>query len=70
MPSRPPSCCPTSVAPSAAVVVDENDKGVVVQLLDLAVVAKAKGAAKAGDSVTVRVDVADVSTGTITLSVV
>jgi exoribonuclease R len=54
----------------AAVVVDENDKGVVVQLLDHAVVAKAKGVAKAGDSVTVRVDVADVSTGTITLSVV
>ena len=54
----------------AAVVVDENDKGVVVQLVDLAVVAKAKGAAKAGDSVMVRVDVADVSKGTVELSVV
>ena len=54
----------------SAVVVDENDKGVVVQLIDLAVVAKASGKARAGDPVTVRVDAADVSTGTITLSIV
>ena len=51
------------------VVVDENDKGVVVQLIDLAVVAKASGSAKAGETVTLRVDAADVGTGTITLSV-
>jgi exoribonuclease R len=53
-----------------AVVVDENGKGVVVQLIDLAVVAKANGTARPGDSVTVRVEAADVSTGTITLSIV
>jgi len=51
------------------VVVDENDKGVIVQLIDLAVVAKASGSAKAGETVTLRVDAADVGTGTITLSV-
>jgi len=51
------------------VVVDENDKGVVVQLTDLAVVAKASGSAKAGETVTLRVQAADVATGTITLSV-
>ncbi len=53
-----------------AVVVDENDKGVVVQLVDLAVVAKAAGHATAGDTVTVRVEAADVATGTIRLAVV
>ncbi|GAA2748275.1 RNB domain-containing ribonuclease [Terrabacter aerolatus] len=53
-----------------AVVVDENDKGVVVQLIELAVVAKAAGRARAGDTVRVRVDAAEVSTGTITLTVV
>ena len=53
-----------------AVVVDENDKGVVVQLIDLAVVAKAAGHARAGDTVDVRVDAADVSTGSLTLTVV
>jgi exoribonuclease R len=51
------------------VVVDENEKGVVVQLIDLAVVAKASGSAKAGETVTLRVDAADVATGTIALSV-
>jgi exoribonuclease R len=53
-----------------AVVVDENEKGVVVQLIELAVVAKAAGGARAGDTVTVRVDAAEVSTGTITLTIV
>jgi exoribonuclease R len=53
-----------------AVVVDENEKGVVVQLIELAVVAKAAGRARAGDTVTVRVDAAEVSTGTITLTIV
>ena len=53
-----------------AVVVDENEKGVVVQLIDFAVVAKASGTATAGASVTVRVDVADVSTRDVSLSVV
>jgi exoribonuclease R len=52
------------------VVVEENDKGVVVQLVDHAVVARATGSAKAGDRVTVRIDIADISTGTISLSVV
>ena len=51
-------------------VVDENEKGVVVQLIELAVVAKASGKAAAGARVTVRVDVAEVSTGTIALTVV
>jgi exoribonuclease R len=54
----------------AAVVVEENDNGVVVQLIDVAVVAKASGSARPGESVRVRVDAADVSTGSITLSVV
>jgi exoribonuclease R len=52
-----------------AVVVEENGKGVVVQLIDFAVVARASGTARPGDSVKVRVDAADVSTGTIRLSV-
>lgn len=52
------------------VVVEENDKGVVVQLADHAVVARASGSAKAGDRVSVHVDAADISTGTITLSIV
>ena len=70
MPSRPPSCIPHVGDDARGVVVDENDKGVVVQLIELAVVAKATGTAAAGDPVTVRVDAADVSTGTIALSVV
>ncbi|MHA3836020.1 RNB domain-containing ribonuclease [Terrabacter sp. AAH1] len=53
----------------AGVVVDENDKGVVVQLVDHAVVARAAGSAKAGESVTVRVDAVDIASGTITLSI-
>src|SRR3954469_16915605 len=52
------------------VVVDESDKGVVVQLIELAVVTRATGRARAGETVTVRVDEADVATGTITLTVV
>ena len=51
------------------VVVDVNDKGVIVQLIDLAVVARASGSAEAGETVTLRVDAADIGTGTITLSV-
>lgn len=51
------------------VVVDENQKGVVVQLVELAVVAKASGAARAGETVTLRVDAVDITTGTISLSV-
>jgi len=51
-------------------VVDESDKGVVVQLIELAVVTRATGRARAGETVTVRVDEADVATGTITLTVV
>jgi exoribonuclease R len=51
------------------VVVDENQKGVVVQLVELAVVARASGSAKAGETVTVRVDAAEVTTGTISLSI-
>jgi exoribonuclease R len=54
-----------------AVVVDDNSgKGVVVQLGQHAVVARAAGSAKAGERVTVRVDAADISTGTISLTVV
>jgi exoribonuclease R len=53
-----------------AVVVDQNDKGVIVQFVDLAVVAKAKGRADAGQHVRVRVDEADVATGTLSLSLV
>ena len=51
------------------VVLDENEKGVVVQLVRLAVVAKASGSARAGETVTLRVDAADISNGTISLSV-
>ena len=53
-----------------AVVVDVNGKGVVVQLIDLAIVAKATGTARPGDSVRVRVETADVGTGTVGLAVV
>ena len=53
-----------------AVVVDENMKDVVVQVTDLAVVAKASGQAQPGDTVRVRVDAADVDTGTLSLSLV
>ncbi len=53
-----------------AYVVDELEKGCLVQLIDVAVVAKATGHAKAGESVTVRIDAAEIETGTIRLSVV
>jgi exoribonuclease R len=53
-----------------AVVVDENDKSVTVQLVDVAVVAKAEGRAPAGQSVRVRVDKVDVATGTLVLTIV
>ncbi len=52
------------------VVVDESDKGVVVQLLEVAVVARASGSAKAGATVRVRVDSASVETGEVTLTIV
>ena len=52
------------------VVVDQNDKGVVVQLIDLAVVAKATGHAAEGATVHVRVDAAEIETGKVALSVV
>ncbi|OFE15531.1 ribonuclease II [Humibacillus sp. DSM 29435] len=51
----------------AAVVVDSNEKGVVVQLTEIGVVAKAKGVAKPGESVRVRVVAAEIATGTISL---
>jgi exoribonuclease R len=53
-----------------AVVVDENDKGVMVQLIDVAVVAKAQGRAAAGEPVRVRLDKADIATGSLSLTVV
>ncbi|MDC5698774.1 RNB domain-containing ribonuclease [Intrasporangium calvum] len=53
-----------------AVVVDRNEKHVVVQLIDLAVVAKATGQADEGEAVRVRVDAAEIETGTIELSIV
>ncbi len=52
------------------VVVDQNDKGVVVQLIDFAVVAKASGQAAEGRTVQVRVDAAEIETGRLELSVV
>ncbi len=51
-------------------VVDDHPKGCVVQLTEVAVVHTAKGEAKPGTTVKVRVDQADVDTGTIELSVV
>ncbi|EWT01730.1 ribonuclease II [Intrasporangium oryzae NRRL B-24470] len=51
-------------------VVDENGKGVVVQLIEYAVVARASGEADGGDAVTVRVDAAEIETGTLMLSLV
>jgi exoribonuclease R len=51
-------------------VVDENGKGCVVQLTDLAVVHTANGRAEPGSAVKVRVDEADIETGTISLTVV
>jgi exoribonuclease R len=52
------------------VVVDQNDKGVVVQLIDFAVVARASGRADEGATVQVRVDAAEIETGKVALSVV
>lgn len=51
-----------------AVVVDGNDKSVVVQLTELGVVAKATGVAAPGASVRVRVEAAEIAAGTITLT--
>ncbi|MDQ2755062.1 MAG: RNB domain-containing ribonuclease, partial [Actinomycetota bacterium] len=52
-----------------AVVVDQGRKGaVVVQLSDPAIVGQAQGSAEPGAEVSVRCDGADVSTGTVTLS--
>ncbi len=53
-----------------AFVVDDHQKGCVVQLTELAVVHSAKGKAEPGTPVKVRVDEADIATGTIALSVV
>lgn len=52
------------------VVVDRNGKGVVVQLIDFAVVAKASGQAAEGRTVQVRVDAAEIETGRLELTVV
>lgn len=51
-------------------VVDEHEKGCVVQLNDLAVVHSASGRAEPGTAVKVRVEEADIETGTISLAVV
>jgi hypothetical protein len=51
-------------------VVDEHEKGCVVQLLDLAVVHSATGRAEPGTAVTVRVEEADIEAGRISLAVV
>ena len=52
------------------VVVDRNEKGVVVQLIDFAVVARATGRADEGATVRIRVDAAEIETGRVALSVV
>jgi len=49
----------------SAVVVDRDDKGVEVQLLDVPVVAKAKGAGELGATIDVRLESVDVSTGQV-----
>jgi len=51
-----------------AVVVDTQEKGVVVQFVDLPIVALATGGAPLGETVTVRVGSADVTTGRIGLT--
>jgi exoribonuclease R len=51
-------------------VVDEHEKGCVVQLAELAVVHSATGQAEPGTAVKVRVDEADIESGRISLSVV
>ncbi len=50
-------------------VVDEHEKGCVVQLTDFAVVAAARGSAPPGTAVSVRVDSAEIETGRIELTV-
>jgi exoribonuclease R len=52
------------------VVVDRDDKGVVVQLIEPAVVERASGSAEEGGAVKVRVDAAEIETGMVKLSVV
>jgi len=54
----------------SAVVVDRDDKGVELQLLDLPVVAKAKGSAELGATVEARLESADVATGQVRFVVV
>lgn len=51
-------------------VVDDHEQGCIVQLTELAVVHSAKGNAEPGTAVKVRVDEADIDSGTISLSVV
>ncbi|ADU48556.1 RNB domain-containing ribonuclease [Intrasporangium calvum] len=51
------------------VVVDQNEKHVIVQLIDLAVVARATGRAEEGQTVQVHVDAADIESGRIKLSI-
>lgn len=52
-----------------AVVVDRDDKGLEVQLLDVPVVARAKGQADLGSQVTLRLDSADIGAGQVRFSV-
>ena len=52
-----------------AVVVDHDDKGVEVQLLDLPVVARATGTGELGATLRVRLESADVATGTVSFVV-
>lgn len=49
----------------AAVVVDRDEKGLEVQLLDIPVVARATGAGELGATVDVRLDAADIATGRV-----
>lgn len=53
----------------SAVVVDRDDRGLEIQLLDIPVVARAKGDGELGATVDVRLDSADVSTGEVTFVV-
>lgn len=53
----------------SAVVVDRDDRGLEVQLLDVPVVARAKGEGELGATVDVRLDSADVATGQVTFAV-
>lgn len=49
----------------SAVVVDRDEKGIEVQLLDVPVVAKAKGTGELGATINVRLESVDVSTGQV-----